>query len=82
MNEAILILDCVLSPMNHLILYPLNKTRQAKAKQTLNHPSTLTFLAAAAKSLQSCPTLRSPIDGKPKQIMIFSRYAESQETKG
>ena len=41
-----------------------NKKRKKKIKRDI-YILVITIAAAAAKSLQSCPTLRDPIDGSP-----------------
>jgi len=46
--------------------YFTKKTYRCQINHVEKGRSTLWFLAAAAKSLQSCPTLCDPIDGSPQ----------------
>ena len=41
------------------------ETKSSNPQIILNPPGTYIVLAAAAKSLQSCPTLYDPMDGSP-----------------
>ena len=51
-----------------------NKTRQRYYRKNKFH--TNSTAAAAAKSLQSCPTLCDPIDSSPPSVSIPSHYLE------
>ena len=50
-----------------------SKSGKEYVKAVYYHPAYLTYMqaaAAAAKSLQSCPTLRDPLDGSPPGSVV------------
>ena len=49
-----------------------SKSGKEYVKAVDYHPAYLTYMqaAAAAKSLQSCPTLRDPLDGSPPGSVV------------
>ena len=59
------ILECVAIPFSRVSSYPGIERRSLALQNYLLSELEASAAAAAAKSLQSCPTLCDPVDGSP-----------------
>ena len=65
------------------LLHPQRQLKQCRHShlKRASHGGTKTAAAAAAKSLQSCPTLCDPIDSSPPGSPVPARDVKSKEGK-
>ena len=64
------ILSAALSVVQFSLVQSLSRVQVFATPWTAARQASLSFAAAAAKSLQSCPTLCDPIDGSPPGFPI------------